>query len=397
MPQFASDGMRALFTAEEMSFRQEVRAFVAANLPAEIASKLMGGLHPGRTDVETWTRILHERGWAAYSWPEEHGGPGFSPVERYIFEDECARAGAPELVPFGLKMVAPVIMKYGDDRQKAHYLPRIARLDDFWCQGYSEPGSGSDLASLKTRAVLEGDRYIVDGQKVWTTSAHEAGWIFCLVRTSKEDKRQNGITFLLIDLKSPGITIRPIITLDGKHEINEVWFEGVEVPVENRVGEEGKGWTYAKYLLEHERLNFGGMGFCKRELARLKAMAAETMRGGRPVLDDPGFKLRLEALEAELLAVDMTNLRFLREVAAGRENALQAPVLKIISSEIQQTISELQTRALGSRALAFNPQGTASNKPHHYAAENYCNMRKTTIYAGSNEIQRNIAAKGILG
>lgn len=397
MPQFASDGMRALFTAEEMSFRQEVRAFVAANLPAEIASKLMGGLHPGRADVETWTRILHERGWAAYSWPEEHGGPGFSPVERYIFEDECARAGAPELVPFGLKMVAPVIMKYGDDRQKAHYLPRIARLDDFWCQGYSEPGSGSDLASLKTRAVLKGDRYIVDGQKVWTTSAHEADWIFCLVRTSKEEKRQNGITFLLIDLKSPGITIRPIITLDGKHEINEVWFEGVEVPVENRVGEEGKGWTYAKYLLEHERLNFGGMGFCKRELARLKAMAAETMRGGRPVLDDPGFKLRLEALEAELLAVDMTNLRFLREVAAGRENALQAPVLKIISSEIQQTISELQTRALGSRALAFNPQGTASNTPHHYAAENYCNMRKTTIYAGSNEIQRNIAAKGILG
>ncbi|WP_425419614.1 acyl-CoA dehydrogenase family protein [Oricola indica] len=397
MSQFASDGMRALFTAEEMSFRQEVRAFVAANLPSEIASKLMGGLHPGRADVETWTRILHERGWAAYSWPEEHGGPGFSPVERYIFEDECARAGAPELVPFGLKMVAPVIMKYGDDRQTAHYLPRIARLDDFWCQGYSEPGSGSDLASLKTRAVLEGDRYIVDGQKVWTTSAHEADWIFCLVRTSKEDKRQNGITFLLIDLRSQGITIRPIITLDGKHEINEVWFEGVEVPVENRVGEEGKGWTYAKYLLEHERLNFGGMGFCKRELARLKAMAAETMRGGRPVLDDPGFKLRLEALEAELLAVDMTNLRFLREVAAGRENALQAPVLKIISSEIQQTISELQTRALGSRALAFNPRGTASNKPHHYAAENYCNMRKTTIYAGSNEIQRNIAAKGILG
>ena len=397
MPQFASDGMRALFTAEEMSFRQEVRAFVAANLPAEIASKLMGGLHPGRADVETWTRILHERGWAAYSWPEEHGGPGFSPVERYIFEDECARAGAPELVPFGLKMVAPVIMKYGDDRQKAHYLPRIARLDDFWCQGYSEPGSGSDLASLKTRAVLEGDHYVVDGQKVWTTSAHEADWIFCLVRTSKEGKPQNGITFLLIDLRSPGITIRPIITLDGKHEINEVWFEGVEVPVENRVGEEGKGWTYAKYLLEHERLNFGGMGFCKRELARLKAMAAETMRAGRPVLDDPGFKLRLEALEAELLAVDMTNLRFLREVAAGRENALQAPVLKIISSEIQQTISELQTRALGSRALAFNPQGTASNKPHHYAAENYCNMRKTTIYAGSNEIQRNIAAKGILG
>ena len=389
--------MRSLFTPSEHAFRAEVRAFVEANLPADIAARLKGGIHPVREDVERWTRILHERGWSAYRWPVEYGGPGFSPVECYIFEEECAVAGAPELVPFGLKMVAPVIMKYGSRAQKERFLPRIARLDDFWCQGYSEPGSGSDLASLKTRAVLRGDRYVVDGQKIWTTSAHEADWIFCLVRTSNEGKRQNGITFLLIDLKSPGITVRPIITLDGKHEINEVWFEGVEVPVENRVGEEGEGWTYAKYLLEHERLNFGGMGFCKRELARLRDMAANTLRGGRPVLEDPLFRSRLAALEAELAAIDMTNLRFLREVAAGRENALQAPVLKVISSEMQQAISELQVRALGAAALPFDPRGLASNRGHHYAAENYCNMRKTTIYAGSNEVQRNIAAKGILG
>jgi alkylation response protein AidB-like acyl-CoA dehydrogenase len=388
-----TETMRGVFTLREQAFRQEVRDFVAANLPHDIAMRLKGGIHPVRGDVERWTRILHERGWSAYPWPKEHGGPGFSPIERYIFEEECAVAGAPELVPFGVKMVAPVIMKYGSPEQKNHFLPRIARLDDFWCQGYSEPGSGSDLASLRTRAVLEGDRYVVDGQKIWTTSAHEADWIFCLVRTSSEGKPQNGITFLLIDLATPGITIRPIITLDGKHEINEVWFEGVEVPVNNRVGEEGMGWTYAKYLLEHERLNFGGMGFCKRELARVRQMAAEMMRGGRPVLEDPAFSLRLATVEADLMSIDMTNLRFLREVIAGRENALQAPVLKVISSEMQQALSELQTRALGSAALAFNPNG----RPHHFVAENYCNMRKTTIYAGSNEIQRNIAAKGILG
>tara|TARA_R110002020_G_scaffold87061_15_gene215017 strand:+ start:18941 stop:20131 length:1191 start_codon:yes stop_codon:yes gene_type:complete len=386
-----------LFSAREMEFRKQVRDFVAEHLPRQTAARLKGGHHANRAEIEQWTRILHQRGWSAYSWPKEFGGPGFSSIERYIFEDECAVAGAPELVPFGLKMVAPVLMKYGDQQQRDHFLPRIARLDDFWCQGYSEPGSGSDLASLKTRAVRKGDHYVVDGHKIWTTSAHEADWIFCLVRTSNEAKRQNGISFLLIDLSTPGIEIRPIITLDGKHEINEVWFEGVEVPVENRVGEEGMGWTYAKYLLEHERLNFGGMGFCKRELIRLREMASTSLRHGRPLLEHASFQQRLAALEAELAAIDLTNLRFLREVEAGRENPLQAPVLKIISSELQQAISELQVRALGSKALPFSPQGMASKAGHYFAAENYCNMRKTTIYAGSNEIQRNIAAKGIFG
>lgn len=388
---------RGLFTPQERAFREEVRAFVAENLPPDIAARLKNGSHPVRSDVQRWTEILDRHGWAAYPWPKEYGGPGFTAVERYIFEDECAVAGAPELVPFGLKMVAPVLMRYGTDRQKAYFLPKIVTLEHFWCQGYSEPGSGSDLASLRTRAVLAGDRYVVNGQKVWTTSAHEADWIFCLVRTSNDGKPQTGITFLLIDLRSPGITIRPIITLDGKHEINEVWFEDVEVPLENRVGEEGFGWTYAKYLLEHERLNFGGMGFCKRELARLREMARNTIRGGRPVIDDPLFRARFAALQAELAAIDFTNLRFLREVDAGKQNALQAPVLKIMSSEIQQAISELQVRAMGTTALPFMPQNAASNQGHQYAAENYCNMRKTTIYAGSNEIQRNIAARGILG
>lgn len=391
--------MARLFTVEEDAFRLTVRTFLDDKLPADLRERMLSGERPTREDKVTWSRFLHERGWGGYTWPAEHGGPGFSPIQRYIFEDEAWQAGAPEVVPFGLKMVAPVIMKFGSDAQKKRFLPRIASLEDYWCQGYSEPGSGSDLASLKTRAVRDGDDYLVTGQKIWTTEAHDADWIFCLVRTASDGRKQDGISFLLIDMKTPGITVRPIITFDGAHEVNEVWFDNVRVPVANRIGEEGQGWTCAKYLLEKERLNFGGMGFCKREVARLKRLAQVN---GKSRLDNPLFAARVAALEMRIAAADLTNLRFLRAEERGDAVGLPAPYLKILSSHLQQDVLELQVRLLGRSALPVRA-ADLSNTPLALDSElanvapTYCNYRKTTIYAGSNEIQRNIAAKSLLG
>ncbi|MBX9822253.1 acyl-CoA dehydrogenase family protein [Afipia birgiae] len=391
--------MARLFTVEEDAFRLTVRKFLDDKLPADLRQRMLSGERPTRDDKVTWSRLLHARGWGGYTWPAEHGGPGFSPIQRYIFEDEAWQAGAPEVVPFGLKMVAPVIMKFGSDAQKQRFLPRIASLEDYWCQGYSEPGSGSDLASLKTRAVRDGDDYLVTGQKIWTTEAHDADWIFCLVRTASDGRKQDGISFLLIDMKTPGITVRPIITFDGAHEVNEVWFDNVRVPVANRIGEEGQGWTCAKYLLEKERLNFGGMGFCKREVARLKRLA---QANGRSRLDNPLFAARVAALEMRIAAADLTNLRFLRAEERGDAVGLPAPYLKILSSHLQQDVLELQVRLLGRSALPVRG-ADLSNTPLALDSElanvapTYCNYRKTTIYAGSNEIQRNIAAKSLLG
>ena len=391
--------MARLFTAEEDAFRLTVRNFLDEKLPADLRQRMLSGERPTREDKVIWSRLLHARGWGGYTWPAEHGGPGFTPIQRYIFEDEAWQAGAPEVVPFGLKMVAPVIMKFGTDAQKQRFLPRIASLEDYWCQGYSEPGSGSDLASLKTRAVRDGDDYLVTGQKIWTTEAHDADWIFCLVRTASDGRKQDGISFLLIDMKTPGITVRPIITFDGSHEVNEVWFDNVRVPVANRIGEEGQGWTCAKYLLEKERLNFGGMGFCKRELARLKRLAQES---GESRLDNPLFAARVAALEMRITATDLTNLRFLRAEERGEALGLPAPYLKILSSHLQQDVLELQVRLLGRSALPVRA-ADLSNTPLALDSElanvapTYCNYRKTTIYAGSNEIQRNIAAKSLLG
>ncbi|MBB5054068.1 alkylation response protein AidB-like acyl-CoA dehydrogenase [Afipia massiliensis] len=391
--------MARLFTVEEDAFRLTVRTFLDDKLPADLRERMLSGERPTREDKVTWSRLLHERGWGGYTWPAEHGGPGFSPIQRYIFEDEAWQAGAPEVVPFGLKMVAPVIMKFGSDAQKKRFLPRIASLEDYWCQGYSEPGSGSDLASLKTRAVRDGDDYLVTGQKIWTTEAHDADWIFCLVRTASDGRKQDGISFLLIDMKTPGITVRPIITFDGAHEVNEVWFDNVRVPVANRIGEEGQGWTCAKYLLEKERLNFGGMGFCKREVARLKRLA---QTNGKSRLDNPLFAARVAALEMRIAAADLTNLRFLRAEERGDAVGLPAPYLKILSSHLQQDVLELQVRLLGRSALPVRA-ADLSNTPLALDSElanvapTYCNYRKTTIYAGSNEIQRNIAAKSLLG
>jgi alkylation response protein AidB-like acyl-CoA dehydrogenase len=322
-------------------------------------------------------------------------------VQRYIFEEECGAAGCPPVVAFGVRMCAPVLLRFGTPEQKGRFLPRIYHGEDFWCQGYSEPGSGSDLASLKTRAVRQGDQYVVTGQKIWTTLAHYADWIFCLVRTdATRDKRQEGISFLLIDMRSPGITVRPIALMDGGHEVNEVFFDDVTVPVENLVHEENKGWTVAKYLLGYERMGTGRIGASKRELARLKELAGQAMKEGTPLLDDPRFRDRVTRVEVELMALEITNLRFLDQLrGGGRPPGAEVSLLKIKGTEIQQAISELMMQVAGPFAQTFRPSDAAATFDAFTAslAPRYCNLRKATIYAGSNEIQRNIIAKATLG
>jgi len=343
--------MRLEFTDEEQAFREEVRTFLREKLSSDISEKVLNGYELGRDEHLLWQRRLHERGWGGMGWPVEFGGPGWNSVQQYIFEEESALAGGPRLIPFGTKMVAPVIMAFGSVAQQQRFLPKISAGDEWWCQGYSEPGAGSDLASLKTRGVRDGDYYVVDGQKTWNTLGQYADWIFCLVRTDSQAKQQSGITFLLIDMKSPGITVRPIMLLDGGHEVNEVWFENVRVPVENRIGEENRGWTYAKFLLGHERTNIAGIGIAKRELARLKRIAARERRHGRPLIDDALFSAQIAQVEVDLWALEITNLRALsgerRSAAAGPE----ASILKIKGSEIQQTITELLLEVVGPYAL----------------------------------------------
>src|SRR6185436_6250791 len=297
------------YTKEESAFRTEVREFIRSHLPGDLSRKVLEHKRLGKEDYVRWQKILFEKGWIAAGWPVEHGGTGWSAIQRFIFEDESAAAGAPRLSPFGLHMVGPVIIASGSEAQKKRYLPRILSSEDWWCQGYSEPGSGSDLASLKTRAERKGDKYLVNGQKTWNTHGQWADMCFCLVRTSSEGKKQDGISFLLIDMHSPGITVRPIITLDGEHEVNEIWFENVEVPVQNLVGEENRGWTCAKFLLSHERTGIAGVGASKRELQYLKHIAMEEREGGRPLMDDPLFRDRVARVEIDLMALEITCLR----------------------------------------------------------------------------------------
>jgi hypothetical protein len=372
------------YSAEELAFRDRVRAWIAANLPADLREKTERFEEFSKEDLLRWHRILAKQGWVAPAWPQDWGGTGWNVVERYIFEEELGYAGAPPLVPFGLAMCAPVLLRFGTEAQKKRFLPRIYNGDDFWCQGYSEPGSGSDLASLKTRAVRQGDHYVVNGQKIWTTAAHFADWIFCLVRTDPTlEKKQEGISFLLIDMKTPGISVRPLILMDGAHHVNEVFFDDVKVTVENLVHEEGKGWTVAKYLLGYERMNTGRIGASKRELAQLKAFAA-----GRGLLEDLRFRDKLSRLEIELMALEITNLRFLdRMRRTGQPPGADVSLLKIRGTEIQQTLTELMLQAADA----------ADAREFDALARRYCDMRKTTIYAGSNEIQRNIIAKMTLG
>jgi alkylation response protein AidB-like acyl-CoA dehydrogenase len=386
------------FSPEELAFRDEVRRFLAERLPPQIQRRVLDGLPVSREDTVRWQRILFERGWGAPSWPAEHGGTGWDPVRQYIFEEESAAAGAPRLLPFGLKMVGPVIQKYGNEEQKRRFLPRILSGEDWWCQGYSEPGSGSDLASLSTRAERRGEHYVVNGQKTWITLAQYADWIFCLVRTDARAKPQTGISFLLIDMRSPGVTVRPIILLDGAHEVNEVWFEDVHVPVANLVGEENRGWTYAKFLLGHERTNIAGIGACKRELARLHRIASLERKHGRPLAQDPLFAARLAQVEIELMALEITNLRVLAAEAERRAPGPEASLLKIRGTEIQQALAELMMQAVGPYALPLRREGPPVGP--EYAGPlgaTYVNLRKTSIYGGSNEIQKNIIAQHILG
>jgi alkylation response protein AidB-like acyl-CoA dehydrogenase len=399
--------MDLTYTGDDLAFRDQVRAFLEAELPVDLRHKVDNHLRLHKDDYVRWHRILARQGWVAPGWPREFGGPGWTPVQRHIFEEECARAGTPPILPFGVNMVAPVIMAFGSQAQKDHYLPRILSCEDWWCQGYSEPGAGSDLASLKTTAVRkrddEGEHYIVNGQKTWTTLAQHADMIFCLVRTDPTVRKQEGISFLLIDMHAPGVTVRPIIMLDEDHEVNEVFFDNVRVPVSNLVGQENKGWTYAKYLLGHERTGIAAVGRSKRELARLKTLARREQKDGRPLLHDTLFAAKVADLEIELMALEMTVLRVLAE--AHKAPGPEASVLKVRGTEIQQRLSELMVEAAGPLALPFDPAYLDGEREHSvidddFAAPllpHYFNYRKTSIYGGSNEIQRNIISQMILG
>jgi alkylation response protein AidB-like acyl-CoA dehydrogenase len=383
------------FNAEENAFRDEVRAFLKAHLPTDISTRIgRGDDSQIAQDIPRWQGILHEHGWGAPAWPKAFGGTGWTTTQQYIFDVECALADAPIQLPFGLKMVAPVMMRYGSQEQQQRFLPRILCGDDWWCQGYSETGSGSDLASLKTRAVRDGDDYIVSGQKVWNTLGQYADWIFCLVRTDAGAKPQQGISFLLIDMKSPGVKVQPTRLLDGTHEVNEIWFDSVRVPAANRIGEENDGWTYAKFLLGHERTNIAGIGGSKRELQRLKAMAAARELDGKPLLEDALIATRIAQVEIDLTALEITNLRVIFDAEQKKAPGPEASMLKIRGTEIRQRIAELQVDVLGADALAFDGHGDSDDVPR--AMADYLNLRKLSIYGGSNEIQRNIIAQMIL-
>jgi alkylation response protein AidB-like acyl-CoA dehydrogenase len=388
------------FTAEELAFRHEIRQWVAESLPAEISHKVHNALRLTRDDLQRWARILGKKGWLGWGWPQAFGGPGWNAIQKHLFEEECALAGAPRVIPFGPVMVAPVIMAFGNAEQQQRFLPGIASGEVWWSQGYSEPGAGSDLASLKTRAERVGDKYIVNGQKTWTTLGQYGEWIFCLVRTSNQGKPQTGISFLLIDMKSPGVTVRPIVLMDGEPEVNEVWFDNVEVPVENLIGEENKGWTYAKHLLAHERTNIADVNRAKRELERLKRIAK-----AEGVYEDSRFRDQIALLEVDVVALEMMVLRVLSAEKSGKQSLDVAGLLKIRGSEIQQRYTELMMQAAGPLARARVDEAMDAGWQGDLAlpltllplAGTFFNMRKTTIYGGSNEVQRNIVAQTVLG
>ncbi len=388
------------FTGEELAFRQEIRHWVAENLPADISHKVRFALRLTRDDLQRWAKILGKKGWLGWGWPERFGGPGWNAIQKHLFEEECALACAPRVIPFGPVMVAPVIMAFGNAEQQQRFLPGIASGEVWWSQGYSEPGSGSDLASVKCKAERQGDKYIVNGQKTWTTLGQYGEWIFCLVRTSNEGKPQTGISFLLIDMKSPGVTVRPIMLMDGEPEVNEVWFDNVEVPAENLIGEENKGWTYAKHLLAHERTNIADVNRAKRELERLKRISK-----AEGVYEDARFRDQIALLEVDVVALEMMVLRVLSAEKSGKQSLDVAGLLKIRGSEIQQRYSELMMQAAGPLSRARVDEAMDAGWQGDLAmpsailplAGTFFNMRKTTIYGGSNEVQRNIVAQTVLG
>jgi len=398
--------MKLELTAEQKTFQADVRGFLDNTLPEDISKRVLNGLPPLRDDFTRWQQLLNEKGWLVPNWPPEYGGTGWTTIQRHIWETECARAGAPQVNPFNFKMLGPVIYTFGNEQQKQRFLPDILASKVFFCQGYSEPNAGSDLASLKTTAVRDGDSYIVNGTKTWTTYGHYADWIFCLVRTAGPHvKNQEAISFLLIDLNSPGVTVSPIITLDGRHEINEINFDEVRVPTENLIGDEGKGWTYAKYLLTHERTNTATVGASRQRLSSVETHARQSSDGNDPRMNDVAFANRYTDVEIELLALEYTELRTLSAIHTGQAPGPESSILKYLGTQVTQAIDELNLELAGYYGLALVPEqfesgyegehlgpGMASN-----AAPKYFNNRKVTIYGGSSEVQKEIICKHVLG
>ncbi len=392
------------YSDEDQAFRAEVQAFLAEALDPDVAEKVRLGRDLTKADMDGWHAKLNERGWLAQNWPAAFGGAEWTAVQRHIFDEEAAKVNAPRIVPFGLSMLGPVLQKFGSKEQQDYWLPRILSGEDWWCQGYSEPGAGSDLASLKTRAVRDGDHYVVNGQKTWTTLGQFANMIFCLVRTDPDAKQQEGISFLLIDMDTPGVEVRPIILLDGTHEVNEVWFMDARVPVENLVGEENKGWTYAKYLLTHERSGMGAVGFSNAALTTVKRLARTVKDNGKPLNQNPHFMSRVAKVEMDLMALGTFNMRMIAAAGAGSAPGLEASMLKIKGSEIRQEINDLARRAVGPYALPFaseEVEGSNTPVPDPFdvgaVTGEYFNNRKMSIFGGSNEVQKNIIAKVSLG
>ena len=393
------------YTDEDLAFASEARDFIRRNLDPNVKTKILSGHLPTRAERETWQKRLAERGWGAPSWPVEHGGTGWNVIQRHLFDEVLTEEGAPGSPVFGMTMLAPVLTKVGTQAQKDEFLPAILSMDNFWCQGFSEPEAGSDLAALKTRARREGDEWVINGQKIWTTLAHEADRIFLLVRTSDAPKKQLGLSILLLDMDTPGITVRPIITIDGQHEVNEVFFNDVRVSVDRMIGREGEGWTYAKYLLGHERTSIARIGQSRRELKRLKATAERMPWQGGTLAQADHFRRRHAAIEIRHKVLEATTLRLLEKVASGSSTGAEANLLKIHGSEIQLDLAELWMDVVGRHAFAYAQADTpaggylAQTAPWEadYVAGAYFNSRKVAIYGGSNEIQRNIIAKGELG
>ena len=399
--------MHVTFTAEELAFQEEVRAFFRTEIPEDIHDKQQHSVPLEPEDQVRFQKAIFNKGWAGYNWPVEYGGTGWSLVQKYIFQTEMANANMPVVIPFGLGMVGPIVYTFGNDEQKQRFLPDILASNVWWCQGYSEPSSGSDLASLRMRADRDGDHYVVNGTKIWTTLAQHADWIFCLVRTATDvARRQEGISFLLIDMQTPGVSVKPIITIDGTHEVNEVHFENVRVPVENLVGEEGKGWAYGKVLLQHERTGTAGVARTQYRLRQLRAQAKESVRGAAPMCEDHNFMRKIAAVEVELKALEYTELRTLAAVTSGKAPGAESSILKFKGTELQQAVDELYVEAAGYYALPYVPEQYVLGIPDDdrigegsetKSTPRYFNFRKASIYGGSNEIQKNIIAKHVLG
>jgi len=394
------------YTDEEKKFRDDVRQWLKEHLPESLSNKVRKHLRLTKEDHDQWHALLARKGWLCWHWPVAHGGAGWTAVQKHIFEEEMVAAGAPRIVPFGPNMLGPVLIKFGSKEHQQKYLPRILSAEDWWAQGYSEPGAGSDLASLKTTAIRAGDHYVVNGQKTWTTLGHHANMMFLLVRTNLEAaKPQEGISFLLVDMNSPGIEVRPIVTLDGAHEVNEVWFSDVRVPAENLVGQENDGWTYAKYLLTYERTGIAGLGYSKQMLSHLKTIACREQKNGRPLIDDPRFSDQLAQVEIDLMAMEMFNLRVVSAAGQGKAPGPESSLLKIKGTMVRQAISDLMRKAVGPYASPFIPESFEEGYNEEPVgpedamplAKQYFNLRKLSIYGGSNEIQKNIVSKTMLG